>query len=235
MSDSTASATCVLCGSPLDDHDLDRGTCHDCRSPKGKIADLDIAICASGDNPERIKDWPVIQHWLRERFGRDRTDADLWDRCTKWLIAEGRLTPEEHLRLPLSYFQFLLEHGFPRLDQQPVKTKLAALLTCQSELEDWKQFNSESGTVDVGVSVRHPLYAAVSTLQPYYGGALPLPALAHWRAFLELALIHAELAKVEADRLLEWLRVEIESLRNDVTMPAANRNENAAEDRKSVV
>jgi hypothetical protein len=118
MTDSTASPTCALCGGPLDDHDRDRETCHDCRSPKGKIADLDVAVRASGDNPERIGDWPVIRHLLRKRFGEDRSDTELWERCTDWLRAEGRLAPNDYLPQPLDYLQWTLEHGFIPPDQE---------------------------------------------------------------------------------------------------------------------
>jgi putative hemolysin len=217
MADSTASTVCALCGGPLDERDRDRGTCRDCRSPKGKIADLDIAIRASGDDPNRISDWPAIRHLLRRRFGEDRSDSKLWQRCTDWLRAEGRLAPNDYLPLPLNYLQWLLENGFTQSDQEAGNEKLAALHAFQRELENWNCSNSpsETGYVVEDVPVGHPVHAAVVALQPFYGGALPKPALGYWRAFLRLARSDDEAAEDEAERLLEWVNGEIESHRAD--------------------
>ncbi|MEO8496269.1 MAG: hypothetical protein ABI614_14460, partial [Planctomycetota bacterium] len=115
MADSAASPACTLCGGPLDNRDIDSGTCHDCRSPRGKVADLDIAIRASGDDPERIRDWPIFRHLLRKRFGEDRSDTRLWERFTDWLRAERRLTPDGYLNLPLDDAIHLLadDSNFP--------------------------------------------------------------------------------------------------------------------------
>ena len=86
---------------PLEEQDKDRGVCHDCLSPTGKLADLDIAIRASGDSPERIPEWPGIRHCLRKRFGHNLSGAELWERFTDLLRAEGRLQPNDYLRMPL--------------------------------------------------------------------------------------------------------------------------------------
>ena len=59
------------------------------------------------------------------------------------------------------------------------------------------------------------MHAAVVALQPFYGGALPRPALGRWRTFLRLARSDDEAAKDEAERLLEWVNGEIESHRAD--------------------
>ena len=125
MAKSKASRVCSLCGGPLDKRDIKfgRDTCHKCRSPSGKVADLDIAIRASGDNPARINAWPAIRHLLRKRFGADLSDKELWERCTDWLQAEGRLTPNDYLVLPLDQLLWRLEHGFPRRGQQVTGSK----------------------------------------------------------------------------------------------------------------
>lgn len=206
---------CALCGGPLDDHDLDRGACHDCRSSKGKVADLDIAIRASGDNPQRITDWPVIRHLLRRRFGEDRLDTELWERCTDWLRAEGGLTPNDYLAQPMSYLQSVLEHGFTLPDQESRNQWLESLHISQRELKNWSCSNSpsETGYVVEGVPVGHPLHAAVVGLQPLYGGSLPKPARGHWRKFLTLTRNDDDDAEDEAERLLEWVNGEIESPR----------------------
>ena len=171
-------------GGALDEHDLDRGRCHDCRTPKGKISDLDIAIRSLSDDPKRVSDWPAIRHLLRKRFGEDRSDIELWERCTDWLRAEGRLTPNDYLPLPFNYLRWLLEHGFTR-PEQAVKKKLAALEAFRRELENWNCSNSpsETGYVVEDVPVGHPVHAAVVALQPFYGGALPRPALGRWARF----------------------------------------------------
>ena len=80
---------CVVCGKVLEGSDRDRSTCHDCRSPRGKVADLAIAIEASGDSPERIRDWPAIRHLLRQRYGESLGEGDLWSRCKDQFAAEG--------------------------------------------------------------------------------------------------------------------------------------------------
>ena len=102
--------SCVICGAPLDDTDIknQRGDCKSCRSISGKVADLDIAIRASGDNPERINEWAVIRHFLRKRFGEDLCEVDLWERCTDWLRAKG-LSPNEYSILSLEELRRLIE------------------------------------------------------------------------------------------------------------------------------
>lgn len=100
---------CALCGARLGEQDWDRGTCHACRSPKGKVLELDIAIRASGDSPERIREWPEIRHLLRDRFGMTLSDEQLWQRCTDWLRAEVGLEPKQYLSLTLGEFRELLK------------------------------------------------------------------------------------------------------------------------------
>jgi len=95
---------CVDCGRPLVKSDIDRSQCFACRSPKGKLADLDIAICASGDNPERIREWNKILYFLQERFGKKRFGDDhsvtaLWKRCRGWLQAKHGLDENDYLAL----------------------------------------------------------------------------------------------------------------------------------------
>jgi len=70
-------------------------------SREGLLADLDVAIRASGDDPDRIPGWPELRYLLRSRFGEDRTDRQLWERFTDWLRAERGLPPNEYLPLGL--------------------------------------------------------------------------------------------------------------------------------------
>jgi len=97
----------------------------------------------------------------------------------------------------------------------PTGDILEALLSVQRELERWNSDNSpsETGYLVEDVPTGHPLHSAVATLQRHYGGALPKPALGHWRNFLKLARNDDEDAEDEADSLLEWVNAEIESHR----------------------
>jgi hypothetical protein len=88
---------CARCGKLLNEEDRDRSECHSCRSPYGKLADLDIAIRAGGDSPDRIKEWPAIRHVLREHFGAQYSAKELWERFTD-LMHAGRIDPEVYLR-----------------------------------------------------------------------------------------------------------------------------------------
>jgi len=66
-------------------------------SRKGILYDLDVAIRASGDTPERISEWPDIRHWLRKRFGDGFTDEELWERFRDWIRDEKGLHPNTWL------------------------------------------------------------------------------------------------------------------------------------------
>jgi len=94
----------------------------------------------------------------------------------------------------------------------PAGDILESLLSVQRELERWNSDNSpsETGYLVEDVPTGHPLHAAVARLQRHYGGALPKPALRHWRKFLKLARNDGEDAEDEAEQLLEWVNGEIE-------------------------
>ena len=83
------SALCAECGKALEGRDRDRSTCNECRSLRGKVAELEVAIRASGDSPDRLKEWPKIRHLLRQRYGVSLDDAELLQRCKDHLAAEG--------------------------------------------------------------------------------------------------------------------------------------------------
>ena len=211
MADSSATPTCALCGGPLDEYDFDRGTCHDCLSPAGKLADLEIALRASGDTPDRIREWPVIRHLLRKRFGENRSDGELWERFTDWLCAEGGFQPDVYLTFPLDYVSWLLEKGVLRDDQAGPEKLREGLRAVQRELKNWNRSKSprESGHLVEDVPTGHPLHSAVVQLYPHYGGLLPKPARSYWRRFLKIARTDDAEADDEAARLSEWVRREI--------------------------
>jgi hypothetical protein len=100
---------CLECGVILEDQYKDRSTCHDCQSSRGKLSDLDVAIRAGGDNPKRIREWKRIRHHLRERYGHDGEDSDLWERFTDQLEAEFSLMAKDYLRLRLSDLERFLQ------------------------------------------------------------------------------------------------------------------------------
>ncbi len=126
----------------------------------------------------------MIRHLLRKRFGEDRSDAELWERCTDWLRAEGRLKQNEYLVMPLGDLRWLLEHGSNR-PNRAVKKKIVTMEAFRRELENRNCSNSpsETGYVVEDVPVGHPVHAAVVALQPFYGGALPRPALGRCTRF----------------------------------------------------
>lgn len=102
---------CLECNAILEGADRDRSTCHSCRSIEGKIADLDVAIRASGDSPDRIPEWKRIRHFLRERFGAELADATLWERFTAMLEAEYSLAANDYLRLLIAETEDFLKTG----------------------------------------------------------------------------------------------------------------------------
>ena len=129
MSDSSPisgdTPSCSQCGKPLSKRDEDRSTCNDCRSARGKLADLDIAIRASGDDPKRLPEWIDIQHFLRKRFG-EQSDLELWYRFRGWLSVERGFSEEEYLLLPLDEVKDLLadESAFIETAGDPVDATL---------------------------------------------------------------------------------------------------------------
>ncbi len=92
---------CRRCAKLIGDYGYDRDECHECRSPKGKLAELEVAIKCQHlygnkiDNPERIREWPMIRAYLRDSFGRDGTNIQLWEwmtdhlRVLGWIKSDG--------------------------------------------------------------------------------------------------------------------------------------------------
>ena len=102
--------TCLSCDEPLRGYERGiGGWCRKCWSHTGKLGDLDVAIRASGDGPDRISEWPSIRHLLRERFGQDRSDTDLWERFCGFLQGDWKLSAGDYLKLPLSSISYLLK------------------------------------------------------------------------------------------------------------------------------
>jgi hypothetical protein len=93
------------------------------KPPGGMIADLDIAIKAGENAAERIPEWPIVRHFLRERFPihfRIATAEELWTRCTDWIQAIGGLNGGEYLSQPIAQLIEWLEHGFGGRDVSDV-------------------------------------------------------------------------------------------------------------------
>ncbi|MFV1964322.1 MAG: toll/interleukin-1 receptor domain-containing protein [Pirellulaceae bacterium] len=91
---------------------------------------------------------------------------------------------------------------------------MEALKTAKDELEQWNGLNSpsESGYFVEPVSEGHPAHTAVAALQAFYGGALPRPAIDHWRRFLRHSRNDEEDAEGEAARLVQWIDEELARL-----------------------
>ena len=107
---------CQICGTPLEGLDKDKLSCHPCRSPEGKIADLDIAIRASGDDPSRIDGWSEVRFWLEKRFAPTNHEVPvelLWRRFKDWARFVKKIpTAHEFLDTPLTQLVAWLEHEF---------------------------------------------------------------------------------------------------------------------------
>ena len=159
MSDSSPisgdTPSCSQCGKPLSKRDEDRSTCNACRSARGKMADLDIAIRANGDDPNRIPEWPDIRYLLRKRFG-EQSYPELLDRFRDWLSVERGFSEEEYLLLPFDEVKDLLadESAFDGGDPPTVKpkrsteryeaqTKLIAALTMHHQYAEGGCLNLE--------------------------------------------------------------------------------------------
>lgn len=116
---------CRTCSKLIGDYDYDRSECHDCRSPQGKLADLDVAIKCEhrygneSDSPERIREWPTIRAYLRDRFGPDRTNMQLWEWMTDHLRVLG-WNEERWLRMRYGEFIDLLKSGLLNERQRDV-------------------------------------------------------------------------------------------------------------------
>ncbi|MBX3421539.1 MAG: hypothetical protein KF752_08285 [Pirellulaceae bacterium] len=105
---------CRTCSKLIGDYDRDE--CHECRSPKGKLAELEVAIKCQhlygneNDSPERIREWLTIRAYLRDRFGSDRTNMQLWEWMTDHLRVLG-WDQERWLRMKYGEFIELLKSG----------------------------------------------------------------------------------------------------------------------------
>jgi hypothetical protein len=141
MADSSANSDsgqyCIECGEPLTRRDRFLTTCPNCRSVVGKAADLDIAIRASGDDPDRIRAWSEIQYLLRKRFGENLSNEDLWQRLRQFLKTERGLESEDFLRLPLDQIKWLLTGDRKGTRPIPVNDRMTAELA--SNLETAKE------------------------------------------------------------------------------------------------
>lgn len=101
---------CAECGERLTGRDSDRTTCHSCRNDDGQVGELAVAIEAESMDPGRINEWPAIRHLLRERFGQQLSNNELWERVVDLLRGEYELAPEEYFRLQLGEVVDLLRN-----------------------------------------------------------------------------------------------------------------------------
>lgn len=147
---------CGTCGKPMRKRDYDRNECNDCRSPKGKLSDLYIAIHASGDSPDRIPEWPTIRAFLRDAFGPDRTNEQLWELMTDRLRVDG-WDEERWLRTRYDQFIELLKAGLmnDRSSSGDDDGEISKLGT--KPLADLKIDRAKNRKESVDKSVRTPL------------------------------------------------------------------------------
>ena len=89
-------------------------------------------------------------------------------------------------------------------------TMLEALRDVRRELGKWdRKSPSETGHLVENIPAGHPLHSAVATLEKFYGGVLPRPAIKYWRRLLRFARNEDEKAADEADELLDWVTAKI--------------------------
>ncbi len=67
MSKASIGPHCVICGRELTGQDKDRSTCHECRSPKGKIAELWQEVLLHDTHRNRNDDSETNRSWNRLR------------------------------------------------------------------------------------------------------------------------------------------------------------------------
>ncbi len=158
----------------------------------------------------------MIRHLLRKRFGENRSDAELWERCTDWLRAEGRLTPNDYLPLPLNYLQWLLEHGF-YWDQTAGNEKLAALQAFQARIGKLEllQLPKRNRLRGRGRANRASFACSRCRLAASLRRGVADAGTGTFACFLKLARNDDEAAEGKAELLLQWVNGEIESHRAD--------------------
>lgn len=96
-----SSSFCAHCGRPKDEVDFDRAYCGVCRSPRGKLGEIDIAIQTSSPVLVRIPEWKEIKYRLVTRFGHALNDQELWYRYTAELQFDRQVSRDEFLAWPI--------------------------------------------------------------------------------------------------------------------------------------
>jgi len=106
---------CHTCNTILVGRDRDRSQCYECRTPVGKIAELEIAIYSPEDTPNRIDGWSEIRNCLEQRFAKPFQKVSvklLWRRFRDWALFTRKISNEEFLAYPRSQIVKWLEHDF---------------------------------------------------------------------------------------------------------------------------
>jgi len=87
------------------------------------------------DSPERIREWPTIRAYLRDKFGPDRTNMQLWEWMTDHLRVLG-WGDERWLRMRYSEFIELLKSGLLNERQPENKSGSAVQSSAKVPLYD---------------------------------------------------------------------------------------------------
>jgi hypothetical protein len=107
-----APATCARCGGRLSDDDRAwrQGWCEDCRSPTGKVSELDVAFRTEtrsydqfGRDPlDRFAEWPAISTYICNKYSVNRVELTHWDRFLKEFQTEHKISRESLLAMRLT-------------------------------------------------------------------------------------------------------------------------------------
>jgi len=87
------------------------------------------------DSPERIREWPKIRAYLRDKFGPDRTNMQLWEWMTDHLRVLG-WDQERWLRMRYGEFIDLLKSGLLNERQPEIKGGSAVQSSAKVPLYD---------------------------------------------------------------------------------------------------
>jgi hypothetical protein len=84
---------------------------------------------------------------------------------------------------------------------------LETLRDFQSRLVEWNTDSpSVTGHVLEKIGPEHRLHSAAASLESFYGGTLPVPALRHWRTLLRCSRNGGDENEESAEDAREWLR-----------------------------
>jgi hypothetical protein len=128
----TVVSNCPRCGRPLEE--VDRawmsGLCGDCRTGRGTMLELDVAVRTrqpnsvdrrGGDRLDRFPDWVRFKTFIFGKFGKFLIDKEIWNDFSKWFECNYSKNHDEFLSMKRDVVLRLLEvpPTFPPADPPP--------------------------------------------------------------------------------------------------------------------